>query len=287
MKNQTDIQSISPQTLGKLYFDSNCECCRLIDEKIIPVFDSQLDLHKRKITLLSDYEIALIELFYRLHCLFSSQTRLTNGRDFNAVAINCRSIFELMLDIQLLANNLIENGIEKYHSFTKIDRYLQARKLKKFEKQYPEFDGKGIFPKQNRDKFLDEKEAIIEKDLQDLWGKNSIKEAESLSHWSGINIYSRTQKIGKNSEHLYRELYTFLSSFTHAGNTATSGLSEDGLTGVYGISQNFSREFYKESFTTIARIFYLDKAIENFSYIQNFIENAPMEIIKEGLTKKP
>jgi hypothetical protein len=69
-----------------------------------------------------------------------------------------------------------------------------------------------------------------------------------------------------------------MSTYVHSGNDAYAGFQEDGFERVYGLFQEFSRDLYIESLILCAKAFSLNKAIEGFSQVVNFLEDAPLQI---------
>ncbi|MGO8762646.1 MAG: hypothetical protein ACLQUS_11735, partial [Desulfobaccales bacterium] len=139
-------------------------------------------------------------------------------------------------------------------------------------------------------KFVDTpgKADAIEANIDSLWGRKRKGKGKlnCPDHWSGFSIRERAKNFGPLYEQEYLEIYSLLSSYAHGGNAAYSGLSEAALESVYGISLELARKMYIESLLICSKIFNLGDAMESFSQIVSFLENAPRQILTEYGLKK-
>jgi hypothetical protein len=139
MKNPSvEIPELTQHDLVSSYYDAVCECVDFVQKQIIPVLNGQLNLSQK--------EEAILGIFYRMHALTSSLSRLDNKLDFNAVATISRTVFELLLDIKILTlPSLTPTELDKFQSFAKIERFRKASKLLEFQAQNPGLETNSYF----------------------------------------------------------------------------------------------------------------------------------------------
>ena len=257
------------------------EAVDLVKNKVIPILHNQI--------ILSDREGAILGIFFRVHVLCSSQTRLTYSKDFNAVANNCRTLYELLLDLKLLsANDSTDEDIKRFYAFPEIDRFGAAEKVSGFQAKNPGVETHTFFDNKIRQSLISDKsrrDDVIEK-VRNLWGEKKGGKLNWPKHWSGFTIRDRAKKFGAISEQEYLEVFWMLSSYVHSGSGSYAGLPARTLELIYGMSIDMSRKMYLESLIICSKILSLSRYIKDFNQIVEFIRDAPDKIlIKNALDK--
>ena len=138
-----------------------------------PVFRGQLGLTER--------ETAIGMTFYRLLAAVRTLSDLRQPYHFQAVSGQTRLIFELCVDIHLLAKNKIADGVEKFHGFTLAARFSAAYKTVQFYKVHPGLEDPGDAEERRNLVHTPGKKDEIEKLCDKLWGTHRAPE-----HWSGL-----------------------------------------------------------------------------------------------------
>lgn len=217
-----------------------------------------------------------------MHGLGSSLTRLNNKVDFSAVAEITRTFFELLLDLKLLnRQESTPEDIEKFRAFPEVERFRRGDKLLEFQAKNPGIEEKACFTGEFQKKFVESpgKRDEIELKIVSLWGKTKKGTINWPDHWTGLPVRRRAELFGTIYVQKYLEIYSILSWFVHAGNASYAGLSEQSLEGIYGVSMNISRLMYIEGLLLCSYSFSLNKVIENFSPVIEFLKDAPKEIL--------
>jgi len=282
MKNPSvDIPEFTQHELVSSYYDGVCECVDFVQTQIIPVLNGQLNLSQK--------EEAILGIFYRMHALTSSLSRLNNKLDFNAAATISRTVFELLLDIKILtSSSLTPNELEKFRAFAEIERFRKASKLLEFQAQNPGLETNSYFQGSFRKQFVEApgKRALVESKVKSLWGNNKNESPKWPDHWYGSSVRDRAKLFGPLYEQEYLEIYSLLSCYVHSGNASYATFSESTLEGVYGISMNISREMYIEALLLCAKTFSLGYVVEGFFQVVDFLKNAPEKILIESALRK-
>lgn len=280
-ENFPEIPDITPHELLSSYHGGLKEAVDFVQSKVIGVLMGQLNL--------SDKESAILGIFLRTHALASSLVRLNQKIDFNAVAGIARIMFELLLDIKLLSGPM--NGqldLDRFLAFPEVNRYRMANRIVDLQKKHPDLVNHSFFASDKRKEFVDApgKATSISAKVVSLWGNTQKGNPNWPEHWSGFSIRKRAEKFGPTYEQVYLEIYSFLSSYSHAGSEAYSGLSEETLESVYGMSLEYGRHIYIESIVICSNVFKIGKGIESFSQVVKFLEDASKIILTKHCMKK-
>ena len=103
-----------------------------------------------------------MDIFFRTHALACSLTRLNNKVDFNAVAVIARTIFELLLDIKLLAAPKVkQKDLDRFISFPDVDRYRKANRIVDLQKLYPDIRDNSLLDSAKRKKKLSRRQTSV------------------------------------------------------------------------------------------------------------------------------
>jgi hypothetical protein len=280
-KNITEIPDITTHELISSYHDGLKEAVDFVQSKIIGILDGQINL--------SQQEEAVLGIFLRIHALASSLVRLNQKIDFNAVAVIARTLFELLLDLKLLSSpNIKQKELDRFFSFSEVDRFQKARRIVDLQNKYPELVNHSLLDSTKRKEFVEQTgmKDSIELKVKSLWGRGKKGKLKWPNHWSSSTIQERAKANGHVYEQEYLEVYSFLSSYAHGGSSAYSGFSKKALESVYGISLEYSRKMYIESLLICSDFFDLKAGIESFSQVITFLENAPKEILTKYYLKK-
>lgn len=130
MSDEPEIPDFTPEELLGAYHDGLRQTVEFVQAQVIPVLNGQLQL--------KPVEEAVIGLFFLVHSLASSGTRLNNKIDFVAMAVNARTMFELVLDMKILsAPDLPQVSLDQFGAFARVDRFKKAKRLVELQKSNP------------------------------------------------------------------------------------------------------------------------------------------------------
>lgn len=274
MSNSNTTESAIPlNDLIKAYISGICYAVKFVQNKVVPILNGQINLSKR--------EEAIRNTFFRIHALCSSQTRLNHPMDFNAVANNCRTIFELLLDLKLFsAGASSDENIKKFHAFSKINRFRAAKKLIDFRIDNPNVISEAFTDNEILENCISNTdESELERQVYELWGKTKKGKPNWPTHWSGMSVRDRTKEYGAVYEQEYLEIYWMLSNNVHSGSAAYEGLTNDAIEAFYRVCLDISRKMYLESLLICSAKFHFRESIKDFSKITEYIREAPTKIL--------
>ena len=81
-------------------------------------------------------EIALRDIYFKMHLLLGSAVTMNRLDHFQSVAALTRSLFELLLDMKIIAADKIGDAVKRYNEFPEIERYRRAQQLIAFDAQH-------------------------------------------------------------------------------------------------------------------------------------------------------
>jgi len=175
---------------------------------------------------------------------------VNNTRQFQAIAMLARSIFELSVEINLMP--LIENAGAKIYIFTEIEKLRSARRILKFKADHPDSE---MQPK-SYEAFVKANEKRIEDEQDQLWPG-----IEKVRHWSGYpDLAARAQKLGEPFEEMYQVNYPQLSWYVHSGVVGVSNVTSQLLVDFVGVCYIIAFHSYRRILDAVAEQFKLHKA---------------------------
>jgi hypothetical protein len=155
-------------------------------------------------------EIALRDTYFKMHLLLGSVITMNRMDHFQSVAALTRSLFELHLDMKIVAADKTGDAVRRYNEFPEIERYRRAEQLIAFDSAHPG---------QIRQDLSAQRAFVCDPARQSRVAA-AVGAKRPPDHWSGKNARDRARHVGQ--EALYVEVYALLSWYVHAG---AAGLS--------------------------------------------------------------
>ena len=170
-------------------------------------------------------------------------------KHFQAVSMLARSLFELAVDLELI--NVIPNAVQKTTQFIEHEKLRAAKKFVKYE------DSNGLiryYSGTNRRAFIATKEASINAVSSTLW---SVNERKNLSHWSGLDLSRRVDKLSPLYKEIYHCLQPQLSWSVHAGLTGVMNLEPETFAYMCSAAYEMSNTVFEQLMTIVIKEFQL------------------------------
>jgi hypothetical protein len=82
-------------------------------------------------------EVALRDTYFKMYLFLGSAITMNRLDHFQSVAALARSLFELLLDVKLLAADKTGGAVKRYNEFPEIERYRRAEQLIDFDANHP------------------------------------------------------------------------------------------------------------------------------------------------------
>lgn len=240
-------------------------------EVMIPVLRGQLNLEDR--------ELAIVGIYYRMYSWIQSMITLNHRLHFQAAATATRALFELLLDIKLLAGSSDSKMIDRFHAFPEIERFRVAKDFVAFADQHPDL----ALEDTHQRAWVEQpgKEQEIEDKIVKHWGRTRGGKPNRPEHWSGMNIRERARAFGDAYEEKYLYDYRLGCWSSHAGSTNYAGLQEETLENMFGLAHSLSQKYFLEATVICAKELHIAEAVEGFQDIIDELEQVPGAVLAE------
>lgn len=264
------------------YYESICESADFADEVMLPQLRSIRLLSHGAAKPIPKKEEYLMQFYERVCLWIKSVKALNNAVHFQAVASAARSIFELLVDIKLLADNSLDDSVDRIDAFIQIEKIRIATQYIAFKKDNPDLE---YIKDLKREAVVNKPGELyrIEKLKKKYWNKKNGR----IEHWTGWHIKQRLKKAGKKYELLYYESVSLWNWYVHsAGLTGTRGMSGDGLKAMFGRALDKIVDIFCDISDLVAKELKLKSAMPNFDKWMIRIRTTVGRVILEKETKK-
>jgi hypothetical protein len=214
----------------------------------------------------NDYEQAIAGSYYRMSLWMESLYHLNHKFHFQAALHAARCLYEIWIDLVELKND--HSLAEKFFDFVFVQRYgaayLRVTTLDKHRVTDAKVDA-------IERPYVVKHQAKYDTVREKHWGRDGNGKIITPKHWSGSDLAARAQRLGKDEEIRYRELYSRLCWYTHGGVTGVANISADGLEASFAYGHGLCQTFFRDATNLVATEFgvyaanlELKKPIEDF-----------------------
>jgi hypothetical protein len=175
---------------------------------------------------------------------------LDKSKDFQAIAMLARALFELAVDIRLL--EITENGWIKMLAYAELEKLRAGQKIIKFKANNPNAEVNTTI----YDWFVSQNSARITGLQNSLWPSNNPK------HWSGLDLAGRVTKLGPPFDQIYAVDYPRISWYAHSGLTGVLNFPAEGFIHLCAYAFHLAATAYEESLLVLIREFKISKTNE-------------------------
>jgi ribA/ribD-fused uncharacterized protein len=191
--------------------------------------------------------------YYRAESNVESILTLKNVRDFQAVAMLARSLFELAVDIKLI--NAVPDSVKKMLTFTDVEKLRLAKRIVAFKTANPSAQvGATIY-----DQYVASNGARIDAEREALWP--GVKNTD-LRHWANMNLAQRVEILKAPFEELHAVNYPQLSLYVHSGMTGIVNLQKESFRALAAVAFTVVLKSYMILLTAIIDEFKISSANE-------------------------
>jgi len=226
---------------------------------------------------LNDREIALASTYFRMYGWMLSLVSMNENIHFQGIASATRSLFELMLDMELIQSDKDGRLVQQYHTFVRVEKYRVANRIVAFSNQSESQAGDYL---ESLQKFIEKVDSgDIASDLQNNWGLSKEKVMKgNLKHWTGLGVIQRARQVDQiygdvKNESLYHEVYSLLSWYIHSGSTGTLGLTDKAIDSIFRLCHYLVHQMFINATEICAKEFKIDLAIHDFN---NLLDEASL-----------
>jgi hypothetical protein len=185
-----------------------------------------------------------------------SLVAMNSLRHIQGVAAATRSLFELLLDLNILARDTTDELVERFHNFVEVKRFDTAKKTVNFNNANPSLVNYDDSPQRT---LLNTpgKEAHVKNLLLKHWPGHK----KCPDHWTGEDTRKRAVGLGPQFEELYVRTYSVLSWYVHPGSVCYAGMDANALENGFGWYHSLSQEFFLNATSVCGRQMKVDVAV--------------------------
>ena len=233
--------------------------------------------------ILSDKEAAILGTYFRFYLCAKGVLYLNDRRFFQLVPSAARTGFELLIDLRSLADDPSGKTVEMFTAFAAVERFRSAEQLTEFLAKHPDSPSVALFDSNHVTTFASDptRRKNIENRVQQVWGITKKGKLNwPKNHWSGLNLKKRASDLGEYYEALYLHLYPLTSWYIHSGSVGYAWIEPEGFGRILGSSANLLRVMFVEATVIVAKQFHLEKVVEKFHQVIDFLKVAPEEYLR-------
>jgi hypothetical protein len=195
----------------------------------------------------TDKDNCFIGIYYRGKANIESMLSLKQVKDFQAITMLARSLFELATDIKLI--NVIPDAVKKIGAFSGVEKLRAARKIVDFKAAKSEASPVHA-------EFIKNNAARIETEQKAIWPNAKGK----LIHWSGLDLRARATLLKAPFDEIYDLQYAELSWYTHSAGLTGFDLKSNTFPILGARSFSLAAQCYVILLTSVIDEFELTKA---------------------------
>lgn len=191
--------------------------------------------------------------YYRGAASVETVLSLKNVKDFQAVAMLARSLFELAVDIRLI--NVVSESVQKMITFTDVEKLRSAKRIVSFKSANPSAQVDATI----YDQYVASNGARIDAEREAMWP--AVKNSD-LRHWANMNLAQRVEILKAPFEELHAVNYPQLSLYVHSGMTGFVNLQKESFRALTGVAFTVVLQSYMILLTAIIDEFKISSANE-------------------------
>lgn len=191
--------------------------------------------------------------YYRGVANVETVLSLKNVRDFQAIAMLARALFELAVDIRLI--NAVPDSVNKLLTFTDVEKLRSARRIVAFKAANPSAQVDATI----YDQYIASNGSRIDAERAALWP--GIKNSD-LRHWAHMNLAERVKLLKAPFEELHAVNYPQLSLYVHSGMTGIVNLQKESFRALAAVAFTVVFQSYMILLTAVIDEFRISSANE-------------------------
>jgi hypothetical protein len=162
-------------------------------------------------------------------------------KQFQAVALLARAVFELSVEIKLI--HLDKDAAKKIALFSQVELLRSARRLVAFRAAHPDVK----FHYETHSDFIDAHGKRIDAEQAAMWPPNMMKRGKTtVKHWTKKDLLQRATSLGDPFDRIYHVHYAELSWLSHSGVVSPLNMTTAWVTSFVGIAYSIAVDSYME-----------------------------------------
>lgn len=243
---------------------------KFAEDVVMPVLRSQLRL--------SSKEQAIVTTYSRMFAWMRSMVAMSSPIHFQGAASAARALFELLLDIKLLAADRTGEMVERNDAFREVELFRVDDKIVCFCDKHK---GKANIDDSVQRAFVSKpgKRKSIEQKIIICWGRTRKGKLRQPQHWTGKGVRERARSLGFEYEELYVHAYPWLSWYVHAGFNGIGALDLEGMQNCLGYCHGIAQRVFADGTETCAEEMRISRAVPLLRSILDDLRLVPGKVL--------
>lgn len=231
----------------------------------------------------NDLEFALFVLYYRILAFMKTALVLSNPLNFQSLTGASRSTIEVYIDMELLFENKIPNGVHLFNTHADALTLTAARRMTAFYTEHQEltFDKVSF---EVHTKYIENNGTRIDDASAAAWGiSKKTKKPNVPMHWSGdkMGLQKRARLLGLPFEQLVLDHYDLRNFHIHSGSAGVAWQNPTSMTATCVLAYIALRKCLLGSSKVIGRLLKLYLVVQKFFESLDALEDLPGFILAD------
>ncbi len=197
----------------------------------------------------TDRDTCFAGIYYRGKANVESLMSLKGVKNFQAITMLARTLFELAVDIKLI--DVIPDAVKKIRAFSEVELLRAAEQVVRFKAA----NSTAAVDARVHAEFIKNNAARIKAEQHAAWPG-----ATKIRHWSELDLRARAKLLKEPFEEIYEVRYPELSWYTHAAGLTGFNLKTETFLMLAGCQFALAGRCYALLLTAIIDEFHLTKA---------------------------
>lgn len=194
-------------------------------------------------------------------------------RHYQSLCSAERSVIELYVDMRLLQEDKVPDGVARFVAAVDIQKWKSARRLDDFLRTRPHLDPENTRAASSRE-FVHKYSGRIDK-LRRAYFTDRKGRPTTPDHWTQTDILTRSRLLDEETECLVMESYDFRNFSVHSGLAGVIGMDQSGYEMQCAISLDTLFRCASRCLQVVQKEFQLSEVIEDFSRMSRLLDDIP------------
>ena len=234
----------------------------------------------RSLEALTQRESIFAGLYYRILGFCKTAALLKSAAHQQSITSAERSVLELYVDMELLHQNVLPDGIKRSFTFIDVQKLKAARRVVEFFTKNPDLDTTPSQAAPHHD-FIKTSGALVEAKASDLWGMNKANKPIVPEHWSSMNLLDRVARLDAEIQFRVVRGYDMRNFAVHTGLAGVVNLEKAHFEMLCALSLQGIGECTLAALKIMGREFSLYKALPSFWDDIHLIDEIPAHSVAD------
>lgn len=273
MERAGKIAEMTPLLMAGAYQSLIDALDTMSQEIVVPLIQQRDDWSQRG--------LAFIGLFYRILGFARTVRRLNSTVYQQSLTGAERSVIELWMDVELLHQDTLKDGVERFFAFADYQKLRAARRTVDFFAKNPALDETPSSAEPHQ-QFIATNGVRIDANTLRLWGKPGGKPPKP-DHWTGMNVMDRAKRLGRAVELRVIHGYDMRNFHVHTGVAGIIGMPPLAFETMSAQAINNVADCTMSTLRILGKELDLHKSVDVYDKILDDLDDIPMYSVADKI----